>query len=601
MGLLNPGALYFLAIVPALIVAYLARERPRQVTVSSVLAFRALHRMRGERFGGRPRFRWTFFLELLILMLAVLAMANPYIARKRDQVAVVLDNSAPMQAEIAHGETRYGAAVAWARQELANEPADTAVTVYLTAPTPHPVTGASSSPQAAAVALDKARVSDAPVSPPAAFAGLLTQLAADRHLKQIIVASYRAIAPPVPSQVQALVPGGVIPNYAIGSFALTSSTLGATTLRGRLTVANFSPAPATLKADVTADGKPAADAQALVQPGDVATLEFPNLPLARVYQAQLQPSDGFSLDNVAFATAPGVATVSILFVSPVAADGESLKSIPGVDLTTRSPDAFTPKDLIKSDIAIFEYTVPKELPSVNSLFVIPPPSDPIFQFATVPIAQLQLTGWPMTDPLTDGVNFRLLNLRSGEYLGQHPWMQAVVSGAEGGLLLAGDRQGHRYVATGFNPFPYLGRQNLPMSILTLNLLSRLTGLGAPAAGYRTGESWIVPAGVSQIALPSGERVAVAQGQTFTHTEQQGIYRLTGSGEPTLRAVNLSDLTASDLQNIAPVEIGSAATAGATTGTPLATSLTPYVIALIIALIVIEALFVYRGRIIEATP
>ena len=207
----------------------------------------------------------------------------------------------------------------------------------------------------------------------------------------------------------------------------------------------------------------------------------------------------------------------------------------------------------------------------------------------------------MTDPLTDGVNFRLLNLRSGEYLGQHPWMQAVINGAQGGLLLAGDRQGHRYVATGFNPFPYLGMRNLPMSILTLNLLSRLTGLGAPAAGYRTGESWIVPAGVSQIALPSGERAAVAQGQTFAHTDQQGIYRLTGSGEATLRAVNLSDLTASDLQNIAPVEIGSAATAGATTAASLATSLTPYVIALIIALIVIEAFFDYRGRVVEATP
>ena len=79
MGLLNPRALYFLAIVPALILAYLARERPRQAMVSSVLAFRALHVLRGQRFGGRPRFTWTFFLELLALCLAVLAMAAPYL------------------------------------------------------------------------------------------------------------------------------------------------------------------------------------------------------------------------------------------------------------------------------------------------------------------------------------------------------------------------------------------------------------------------------------------------------------------------------------------------------------------------------------------
>jgi len=52
LGLLYPAALYFLALVPALVVPYLARERPRQAVVSSVLAFRALRAHRGERFGG---------------------------------------------------------------------------------------------------------------------------------------------------------------------------------------------------------------------------------------------------------------------------------------------------------------------------------------------------------------------------------------------------------------------------------------------------------------------------------------------------------------------------------------------------------------------
>src|SRR5271167_717707 len=111
MGLLNPGALYFLLIVPALILAYLARERPRQATVSSVLAFRALHVMRGQRFGGRPRFTWTFFLELLLLCLAVLAMARPYLIRRGRPLAVVLDNSAAMQAQTGSGSTRFAAAL----------------------------------------------------------------------------------------------------------------------------------------------------------------------------------------------------------------------------------------------------------------------------------------------------------------------------------------------------------------------------------------------------------------------------------------------------------------------------------------------------------
>src|SRR5277367_5170645 len=107
IGLLEPGALYFLAIVPALILAYLARERPRQATVSSVIAFRALHVMRGQRFGGRPRFPWAFFLEMLALCLAVLAMARPYLIRRGRPIAVVIDNSAAMQALTSTGQTRF--------------------------------------------------------------------------------------------------------------------------------------------------------------------------------------------------------------------------------------------------------------------------------------------------------------------------------------------------------------------------------------------------------------------------------------------------------------------------------------------------------------
>ena len=97
------------------------------------------------------------------------------------------------------------------------------------------------------------------------------------------------------------------------------------------------------------------------------------------------------LDNVAYATGSAVQSVAMLFVSPAPADGESLDSIPGVAVTTRTPDAYTPKDLAKSDLAIFEYTLPKELPAVNALLVMPPPGDPVFAFRVEPAAQVEVT------------------------------------------------------------------------------------------------------------------------------------------------------------------------------------------------------------------
>src|SRR5216684_5086068 len=106
MGLLNPGALIFFALLPALLLAYLVRERPSRLTVSSVLAFRALRGLKAERPIGPPRVDWIFLLELLILALAVLAIAGPYMAQSNKPIAVVLDNSASMQARMPSGQSR---------------------------------------------------------------------------------------------------------------------------------------------------------------------------------------------------------------------------------------------------------------------------------------------------------------------------------------------------------------------------------------------------------------------------------------------------------------------------------------------------------------
>jgi hypothetical protein len=584
-----------LAIVPALILAYLARERPRQATVSSVLAFRALHVMRGQRFGGRPRFTWTFFLELLALCLAVIAMAAPYLLKRGNPVAVVIDNSAAMQALTPAGKTRFENAIAAASDALDGERGSGQVTVYVTAPQPHQLGGAMSGIGEAKAAIARAALVDAP-DDPAALATLLGQLASDSHLGRIIFASYRPLAAPVPARVTAIMAGEPIANYAIGSFALSRESFGAAALHARVTVANFSPAEATLKLTITSDGKPVGAAQAAVAPGGVSAIDFPNIAAAAEYHAQLEPSDGFMLDNVAYATGAAVRPVAVLFVSPTPNDGAGLRSIPGVSVETRTPDAYAPRDLANFDLAIFEYTAPKELPSVNTLLVMPPPGDPIFKITVQPTARVEVAGWPTTEALTDGVNFRLLNFRSGEYLGQHPWMQAVVNGDRGALLLAGSRSGHRFAATGFNPFPYLGRENLPISILTLNMLGYLAGFGAQTSGYQTGEPWMVPAGVRTIALPSGRKEAVQPGALFTAVNEQGVYRLGGSSGPlTMRAVNLANLTASDLTNVPPVSIAtataSAIPASSITRAPLAT----YFLAAIMALIVIESLLVYRRR------
>lgn len=596
MGLLYPTALLSAALIPLLVLAYLVRERPRRVTVSSVLAFRALAALKGEMPWGRPRLDWMFYVEVLILALAVAAMAGPYVIRQRRPLAVVLDNSAAMQARMPSGATRFEAARERLLPMLAGEAPSGGIALYLTTPVPHQHAAPFENLAEARSEIGRIALTDAPDDPDA-VQRLLSELASGQRFNEVIFAGTNPLAAPLPPTVRPVVVGGSISNLALGSFVLRRESFGADTLQGRLTLANFSPQAQTLRLEVAGDGKPLAHAEPRLEAREITTIEFPRLALADVYRAQLEPGDEFPLDNVAFATAGSIRPVQALFVSPTPADAAGLGSLPGVRVQTEMPEAFSPAEAAKADLIVFEYAVPKELPATNTLLVMPPPADPVFNFATRPASDPQIASWKTPDPLTDGVNFRLLDVRRGEFLGPHPWMEAVVSGSSGALLLSGMRQGHRFVAAGFNPFPYLGRRNLPMSVLTLNLLSYLAGLGADSVGYRTGQPWLVPAGVEKVVLPSGAAMAVRPGTLFAADAIQGVYQLVGAdGEHELRATNLADLAESDLENRAPLRIASAGRAAAgPSAFAYKAPLARYLIAALLVLAALEGVLAYRRR------
>ncbi|HVA80939.1 MAG TPA: BatA domain-containing protein [Candidatus Binataceae bacterium] len=595
MGLLYPGALIFFAIVPALVLAYLARERPARIVVSSVLAFRALRGLRNERYGGKPRFDWMFLVELLLLCLAVLAMAGPFVIRKSNPIAVMIDNSAAMQVKLPTGATRFDDALGKTGAMLSGEDGGGKISVFVTAPAPHRIAPPFDSVAEARHAIAELHPVDAPDDSSAVTAAL-KDLASGSRFTKVIFASFRVLAAPAPGVIHEIVAGDPAPNLALSAFTLRREVFGADTLHARINVSNFSPTAADITVTVTGDGRRLASAHASLAAGDTGALEFPSLAPARIYRAELTPADVFGLDNVAYATSGAVREVSILFITPTPADAAGLGTIPGAAVKVVGPDQFAPTDLARADVAIFEYSTPKQLPPVNTLMVMPPP-DPVFGFAVEPAANIQIARWLDTDALTDSVNFRMLNLRDGEFFGQHPWMAAVVSGQGGGLILRGERGGHRFVATGFNPFPYLGRKNLPMSVLTLNVMSYLAGLGANAGSDRTGRPWLVPAGVESVTLPSGAKVKATPGTLFTEVAEQGIYELSGAGAaPTPRAVNLDDLAVSDLESVPPLRLESAAAAPPASASFLEkASLSPWLLLAIIALGSLEAIIVYRRR------
>ncbi|HEY2663782.1 MAG TPA: BatA domain-containing protein, partial [Candidatus Binataceae bacterium] len=401
MGLLYPAGLFLLASIPVLAIAYMVRERPQRLIVSSVIAFRALGGLKGDRPWGLPKLDWMFFIEALILALAALALAGPYVIRRRNPIAVVLDNSAAMQALAPSGRLRFEEARDQLAAALRSEGSGGEVSVYSTAPLPRLIAGPLPSIAAAESAINRIALTDSP-DDTGAVERNLADLGSGKRFSRVIFAGSRPLSPPFPDRIRAITIDDPIPNFALGSFVLRRESLGADVLHGRVTIANFSSRATTLVVDIDGDGKRLAYAQARLEPRELGALDFPSLAPASSYRANLAPKDGFDLDNVAYATASAARSIEILFVTPTPSDAASLNSLPGVHVLSQRPENYQPDQAAKADLVIFEYTVPKDLPPTNALLVMPPQGDRVFRFDAYSASNVQITGWKAPDPLTDG-------------------------------------------------------------------------------------------------------------------------------------------------------------------------------------------------------
>jgi len=140
---------------------------------------------------------------------------------------------------------------------------------------------------------------------------------------------------------------------------------------------------------------------------------------------------------------------------------------------------------------------------------------------------------------------------------------------------------------GFDPLPYLGRENLPMSVFTLNLLDWFFD-SRGANSQATGEAIFLGKVQSgdRMILPDGKSLAITPGAAFFGGAFfQGIYRLTRGGATELFARNLLDRGESDLRAASAIAFGGGNPSGASTSVMF--SFWPYLMVASLALLFLE--------------
>lgn len=552
MEFLNPAALYALALLPLLVIPYLIKRKPRQVVFSSLLLFENLISKISGRPWGRLRLTPLFFLQLILLLLLVMALGEPVFPIRLVKVAVVLDNSASMQA-LEGQRTRFQEAQSEIRRLLQELSAKAQVDIFLTVPRLARIGAPGLAPDSALAIIESLAPYDLG-EPAVDYGQTISNLARERSYSRI----YFLTDHPVQGQserIKVITVGRPKDNLAITSFRVTQNSFVAAGLKAMVEVRSFSGRVEKVRLSLQGGGKTLSTRSLTVQPGGSVQAVFESFAQSPYYEAEIENNDALLLDNHRFAGRPLSQGLRILGVSPRPEALDSLRSIPGTSLILVSPEAYEKQSRQQNQLEIFYYSAPARLPQSNALFILPPAQNPLVTLDKS-ISEPQVTGWREPHTLTRYINFSLFRPALGHPMRATSFGDAIIQCPEGALAIAAERGGFRYLVLGFDPLPYLGRKNLPISIFTLNVLEWFyegTGISSSATGepLSLGNE---PEG-TVLTNPRGQKVSLKAGPSiFPQTFYQGIYEVAAQGKRELRAVNLEDAKESDLNHPATVNL-----------------------------------------------
>ena len=551
MEFLNPTALYGLMALPLLMIPYLIQRKPRRVIFSSLLLFTEM----GERASGKPwgrlRIPLLFILQLILLALLVFSLSEPVFSIRPNRIAIALDNSASMQT-LENGKTRFQLAQEQARDLLTEAGVTGTIDVYLTTPHLEKVRGNPHGPDEAAGLIASLNPYDLG-DPAIDYDTALNQLATRQKYDRV----YLITDHPVSGQgekVRAISVGTAQDNLAITSFQLGHASLVSGQLSAAVEVTNYSTKDAKTKIALSGGGAALTSHDLAIGAGKTAVALFEGLPRRSYYEAEIATRDALLVDNRRFAVPPPAQNLRILGVSPRPQALSSLRSIAGVSVDIVSPGDYQIRGRTGYDLEIFHLATPAEPPQTPALFVLPP--DNTLVALGKPLSRPVVSNWREPHPLTRYVNFSLLRPTYARPLNPHVPGERIVESPEGALVFAAERQGTRYLVLGFDPFPYLGRENLPMSVFTLNLLDWFIET-AGARDKGTGEALTFGAADQgdQVVNPRGDTFSLKSAATsFTDTLYQGVYQLNLGGRKELLAVNLQDPNESNLRRRATIDL-----------------------------------------------
>lgn len=560
------------AFAPLLVLAYLKKKPPKKKIVSSVLLLRSLTKQRVAK--RKLKLPLRFFLELLSLLLLAVAATEPLVKDHGKRTAILVDNSLSMRArrssDVGEKQSRFDEAQLAIKDWVKKQKTGNHFTLFASSPRLLQIGGEN----LLGTEITKLCESITPVLSGDALGTSISELAQSRLWNEMVIVSDRRMekesSPSVergghsPIEIHSLQTGKPVANVFLSSLRISkgdSVTDSARTVTVGFGFSGQNAVDVSVELNGEQRGKekektsntPIARKETRISSDKMGaiSLEVPE-KFRNIHSFQVKlhtnstPSGGNELspdfsqnnalleDDLGWISDSGATKTKLLLVTPERQP--SFFGLPEIfHLEIFPQDNQTFKKLSSSDLrqfalVLFYQTAPTFWPEIPTLLVLPPSENtlvPVFK----EVNSLAITSWASEHPLTSYLRVPLLTPRQALIFSPPFGAQAVINAQRGPILVAGERNGVRYAAVGFEVFPFEGIKTPAISVLTLNLLQWLSQKTEQDNMFLTGSSlrldgnrnWV-------IRKPNGkilEKASTDGAPVFLSLEEPGIYQVRG--------------------------------------------------------------------------
>lgn len=608
MNFLAPAAFLFAAAIPVVIVFYLLKRKRVVKLVSSTLLWQ---RFLAETQASAPfqklRKNWLLILQLLLLVIAVLALARPYFKtqiKPAEMRVLILDASASMQAtdeSPSRFEKARAEALKWV-DGLAG--ADQMVILQAGANT-EVRQSATGEKAALRRALESCVCSDGP-----------TRLVPALRMAESLVRE-------LPSAEIHLFSDGAVPDLTefenkglplvYHKFGKDANNVGIIALDVRAnpedprqravyaSVANFSTNTVQTEAELLLDDRLIETRPLSIAAGETSAQVFlTGQAQDGVFTLRLKIKDDLAADNQSSIVSLLPKPVKVLLVSRENRLLEkALRAVPNVQLTV-APNLDGPST--DYDLVVLNDVVPSAWPRANVLAIHT--VNPAWFQNVETVEEPPIVDWKSTHHLLRYAGFDNVQVAESLTVKTPPWAVSLVDTPQATLMLAGELGRQRIVWVGFDSLKSNWPLRVSFPIFIANAVEWLNPANAQGGQLlvKAGEAFRLalpqPERGGQITLPGGAQQTLtldpnANEFVFGDTGRQGIYHLRLGTNQTVFCVDLLDRAESNIQPRETLELGKYTKVAATTMQRANMELWRSIAALALAVLLFEWWYYHR--------